>query len=282
MSMKIGVILPAAGMGKRFAASASGEAKSKIELPLAGRPVFQRAIELFCNRPDVVQIIMAVHPDQVEAFRFKWGDKLELLGVTLIAGGTVERWQTVQRAIDSLADDCTHVAVHDAARPLTSAKLIDRVFAAAAAHDAVIPGASVNGTLKRVADVEAASESPADPLDAILGNAGQSKPAARKVVATVDRSNLVEVQTPQIFKRSLLVRAYAQISTDAAAAGITDDAGLVERLGETVYVVEGEATNLKVTRPDDMALAEAIARDRDAQAKSTLSAKRLFANLEED
>jgi len=276
--MKISVILPAAGVGKRFASSAGGESRSKIELPLAGRPVFQRAIELFTKRSDVVQIILAVHPEQVEAFRFKWGDKLELLGVTLIAGGTVERWQTVQRALDALHADCTHVAVHDAARPLTSDALIDRVFAAGTVHDAVIPGSPVNATLKRVVEAEPASDA-SDPLDAILGNAGKTLPAMRKVIETVDRANLVEVQTPQFYERALLLRAYAQISNDAAARGITDDAGLVERLGESVYVVDGEPTNLKVTRPDDMTLAEAIVNHRDAKAKSSLGAKRLFADL---
>ncbi len=270
--MKISVILPAAGLGKRFA---DAEGRNKIELDLAGKPVFLRALELFLNRPTVGQIILAVNPDALEDFQFRWGDKLAFHGVTIVAGGRVERWETVLRALAAVRDSCTHAAIHDAARPLTSAALIDRVFEAATRYPAVIPGLPVASTLKRLAAVTSPLD--ADPLDTILGSAGAKKIEVKQVVATVDRADLVEVQTPQIFELSLLKRAYEPlVSGKRDGRGITDDAGLVEALGETVHVVAGESTNLKITRPEDLKLAQAYIAANDQKTASAMAKKRLF------
>lgn len=284
--MKIAVILPAAGVGKRFAAAATTGAEpatlSKIEMNLAGKPVFLRAIELFLNRPIVGQIILAVNPDSVDDFRFRWGDKLAFHNVDVVAGGKAERWETVLKALDAVRADCTHAAIHDAARPLTSASLIDRIFETAAKHAAVIPGLNVAATLKRVAD-DVASEEEADPLDAILGGGGKTTIKVRRVVETVDRSDLVEVQTPQVFELALLRRAYEQITSGKLSdrRAITDDAGLVERMGERVYVVDGESINLKITRPDDMKLAEAFLTGHERIEATKSARKRLFNDLDD-
>ncbi len=280
--MKIAVILPAAGLGKRFQDTSAADplnlaGRSKIELDLAGKPIFLRAIELFLNRPLITQIILAVNPDAVSDFQFRWGDKLAFHGVTLVPGGTAERWETVLKALAAVQPQCTHAAIHDAARPLASPQLIDRVFAAAERFAAVIPGAPVNATLKKVTDDPAAAAQDADPLDSILGGAGKSAMLVRRVVRTVDRADLIEVQTPQVFALPLLRRAYEQITSGKlSGAGITDDAGLVESLGEAVYVVEGESTNLKITRPDDLKLADAYLRATQQQTQASLGKKRLF------
>lgn len=265
--MKIAVILPAAGLGKRFSSSENAGASNeknaaasldaglapttKIEASLAGQPVFVRAIELFLNHPQVGQIILAVNPDRVDEFTFRHGDKMRFHNVTIVPGGRKERWETVAKALAAVDDSCTHVAIHDAARPLTSDATIRRVFEAAQTHDAVIPGLPVSSTLKRTTTVTP----PADPLDDIFGSAGKAVTELRKVVETVDRSDLVEVQTPQVFEINLLRKAYASL-TDGK--GITDDAGLVESLGQTVYVVQGDSANLKITRPEDLQLAQAL------------------------
>ncbi|MCX5659069.1 MAG: 2-C-methyl-D-erythritol 4-phosphate cytidylyltransferase [Planctomycetota bacterium] len=286
--MKIAVILPAAGMGKRFgqasgAASAAdllgaGAGVSKIELDLAGKPVFVRSIELFAGLAVVGQILLAVNPDAIDDFRFRWGDKAGFHGVTLVAGGRAERWETVLKALAAVDRSCTHVAVHDAARPLASSRLIDRVFDAAERYPAVIPGMPVNATLKKVVDAEAGN----DPLDAIFGEAGKANAKVRRVVATVDRSDLVEVQTPQVFEIGLLRRAYAQITEGKVTGkGITDDAGLVEALGEPIHVVEGEATNFKITRPDDLKLADAWVRATEQKTRAEIGRKRLFKDDDE-
>lgn len=279
--MKIAVIIPAAGAGTRFGdapetGAATSGGPSKIEIDLAGRPVFMRSIELFLNRHEVGQIILAVNPDAIDDFKFRWGDKLGFHGVKVIPGGTVERWETVSKALDTIDDNCTHVAVHDAARPLATSKLIDDLLDAAAKHNAVVPGLPVSATLRRVANDESGAAEE-DPLDAILGSAGKPSYSVRRAVEPVDRTNVVEIQTPQFFEIDLLRRAYAQIGS-IDTSSITDDAGLVESLGESVFVIDGESTNLKITHPADAELAQALIEKRESKSKVDLAKKRLFAD----
>lgn len=285
MGMKIAVIIPAAGQSKRFHAGVSTGSNppgSKIEMDLAGRPVFLRAVELFLRRPLVGQIILAVNPDELDNFRFRWGDKLTFHGVKVVPGGRQERWETVLGALSAVDSDCTHVAIHDAARPLTSAALIDRVFEAAQQHPAVIPGLPVAATLKKVQPL-AQPQLQADPLDAILGSAGKPVHALQQVMQTVDRTNLVEVQTPQIFELQLLRRAYAPIAQGKhSGQGVTDDAALVEAMGQTVVVVEGEAINFKITRPEDLNLARIIVTATAQKQAAELAKKRLFKDEDDD
>lgn len=280
MTMQVAVIIPAAGSGTRFNdAAVTLGGKSKIEQDLAGKPVFLRAIEIFLHNPRVAQIILAVNPGEISDFQVRWGDKLAFHNVKIVPGGKKERWETVLRALETVADDCTHVAVHDAARPLASAALVNRVFDAAARVDAAIPAVPVTATLKKVtSDDEATGTQPADPLDAILGNAGKPDMSPARVLETIDRRDFVEVQTPQVFAVDLLRRAYANLANAAETTLITDDAMLVEQLGETVWVVDGESTNVKITRPDDMKTAEALATVAEREKSAGLGAKRLFAD----
>jgi 2-C-methyl-D-erythritol 4-phosphate cytidylyltransferase len=280
--MNASVILPAAGSGTRFAQGSPESALNKIELDIAGKPVFLYAVELFIQRPDVGQVILAVAPDQLADFAMRWGDKLGFLGVQLVPGGETERWQTVANAMKSVPDDATHIAVHDAARPLASHALIDRVFSAAARFDAVIPGCDVGSTLKRVGQADA-TDTIDDPINAILGSAGKAEDPARPVIETVDRKQLVAVQTPQVFNAALLRRAYQQIADGGVdPAKITDDAQLVEALGETVYIVQGEPANLKITHPGDAELAQALLEKRQQSHAGDLARKRLFGDDDDD
>ncbi|MFW6059348.1 MAG: IspD/TarI family cytidylyltransferase [Phycisphaeraceae bacterium] len=288
--MSIAVILPAAGAGTRFNDSgpASEPVRSKVETELAGKAVFLRAVELFFSHEDVSQVLLAVHPERVDEFKQRWGDRLGLLGVEVVAGGTAERWETVAKAIKHVRDECTHIAVHDAARPMASDAMITRVFETAKRYHAAIPAVAVTGTLKRVEpmEAEATATGMADEarIDDILGGAG--KPSAgpvQRVVETVPREALVEVQTPQVFDRDLLERAYAQITAGGLdATGITDDASLVERLGEPVAVVEGDPLNLKITHAQDMELAEAVLTAREAKQAAELGKKQLFGDIDEE
>ena len=273
--MRITTILPAAGQGKRFGKVAPG--RSKLEIDLRGRPVFLRAAEAFLDRPDVTKVILAVDPAGLEEFKFKWGDQLGFRGIQIVAGGRQERWETVLLALAAVDDDCTHVAIHDAARPLVSRQMIDRVFDAAERFDAVIPAVPVSATLKRVVEADAADQAEADPIDAILGTSSADQTPMQRVTETIDRTDLVEVQTPQIFELALLRRAYAQLEDGTIApAGVTDDAALIEALGEPVYVVEGEVTNLKVTRPADIDLVRAVLSLTSKQDAEWRSKKRLL------
>ena len=257
--MNIAVIIPAAGASRRYlqASAALGEAgRSKLDEDLGGRPVLHRTVELFTKRAEVGLIIVAgpAEAGALAQFRLRHADKLGLLGVRICAGGETHRYETVRNALAQIPADAgvTHVAVHDAARPCPSEALLDRIFAAAERHPAVIPGVDVADTLKRV-HPEPLEDAAPDPLAAILGASAAAKESARAVRETVDRSNLVAVQTPQVFELGLLRRAYEQSDLSS-----TDDAQLVERLGERVIVVEGEATNIKITRPADLHLARMI------------------------
>lgn len=142
--------------------------------------------------------------------------------------GGIRRRDSVAAGVEALPDDAEFALVHDAARPLASPGLVKRVVAALGdGHVAVVPGVPVRDTLKRVAD-------------------GQ-------VVATIDRTGLVAVQTPQGFRLDVLRAAHAADDEDA-----TDDAALVERTGGTVTVVAGEEHNLKITYPGDLRIAAAV------------------------
>lgn len=257
--MKLAVIIPAAGFSSRYAEALKAEtatdlARSKLDEDLGGRPVLQRTVELFTNLDAVSTIIVAgPHEPQAYAeFRQRYADKLGLLGVKICQGGKTHRYETVKAALALVEADVTHVAVHDAARPCTPQELLDRLMDAAGKYAAVIPGVDVPDTLKRVGERET-DDRDVDPLDAILGDAGKKNTRVREVESTVDRSRLVAVQTPQVFRADLLKKAYAQPDLTS-----TDDAQLVEKLGERVTVVQGDPRNIKITRPSDLHLARSI------------------------
>ena len=222
---KVSVIICAAGASARF-----GGDKKKPFVELGGRAAFLRSIECFSQRDDVVQTILAVAPEAEEFVRLKWGPTLSFYGVQLSLGG-VERAETVAAAIEKVDSEAQLIAVHDAVRCCLTQEWIDRVFEKAAATGAAILACPVNGTLKRV--------------------------CGGLVAETVDRADLWESQTPQVFEAGLLRKAYANLKK-LRADSITDDAMLVEALGHKIAVVEADFTNLKITRKSDVPIAEAI------------------------
>jgi 2-C-methyl-D-erythritol 4-phosphate cytidylyltransferase len=217
--------------------------------------VLLRTVELFTRRDEVKSIIVAGPPDELDDFRMRYGAQLGFHGVQIVAGGKTERWETVRNALAVVPSDATHVAVHDAARPGASDELLGRVFEAAKVHPAVIPGLPVADTLKRVSEQTIRAEEEDAIADMILGESAEAATSKGRIVeSAIDRARVVAVQTPQVFEISLLRRAYAQPDL----SGATDDAGLVERLGERVLVVDGEFRNLKITVPDDLAVMRAL------------------------
>lgn len=265
-AMKVALIIPAAGASRRY--TGAGAVRSKLDEDLGGRPVLQRTIELFAKHESISPLIGSIivagphDADSLDEFKLRHADRIGLMGGIIIRGGETHRYETVAAALAALSkapggSDCTHAAIHDAARPCTSPELIERIFAAAEKYVAVIPAVEMSDTIKRTA-IDTNVEEERDPLAAILGpdpDLGQTKKSKglKYVRETLNRDHVVRVQTPQIFELSLLKRAYAQ--KDLAS---TDDAQLVERLGERVVVVEGEALNIKITRPEDLRLARAI------------------------
>jgi len=220
---RFSVILPAAGKSTRF-----GDARRKKPfVELKGRPVWVRTAEAFVNRDDVVQTLVCVAPEDLDWFKEKFAPNLAFMNVEIVTGGE-SRADSVQNALARVTADVDFVAVHDAARPLIAKKWIDMVFAAAEKTGAAIPAVPLSSTIKRV--------------------------DGEQIVATVDRSGLWAAQTPQVFARQILLDAYAK--RDGFEA--TDEAQLVERIGQPVAVVEGWTMNLKITTQDDFRMAEAL------------------------
>lgn len=250
--MKVAVIIPAAGASSRYAAA--GGLRSKLDEDLGGKSILQRTVELFTKVVRAATIIVAgpAQPAAASEFRLKHGDRLGLMGAQLVIGGAEHRYESVQNALKAVDPDCTHIAVHDAARPCISLELIERLFDAAEDYPAVIPAIPVPDTIKRVSKSEERMGK-TDNIAAILGISENSLPPLRFVDQTVDRTGMYLVQTPQVFAADLLRRAYAQADLTS-----TDDASLVERLGERVVVIDGEARNIKITFPADLDLARAI------------------------
>ena len=227
--------------------------RSKLDEDLGGRSVLRRSVELFRGRAEVCAVIVAGPREDAAfaAFSERHGDTLSVLGCVVVRGGARDRWETVREALAAVPEDATHIGVHDAARPVTPGSGIDRVFAAAERVDAVIPGVEVDATVKRVGEVIA--DDRADPLAGILGGAPEAREIGRVVESTLERRGLMLVQTPQVFERRVLERAYAQADLSG-----TDDATLVERLGERVVCVPGDVRNVKITRAGDVELARVL------------------------
>lgn len=215
-------IVPAAGRGERL-----GPGTPKALRTLAGQPILLHAVRNLATARDIDIIVVAVPEDSVEESRAMLAG-IEL-PITIVSGGET-RQDSVARALLALPPEVDVVLVHDAARPLVPADVVDRVAAAVrAGAQAVIPTLGVVDTIKEV-DGEGV------------------------VRATLDRSRLQAVQTPQGFARDVLQQAHG--SSDGGDA--TDDAGMVERMGVSVHTVPGHEEAFKITRPLDLVLAEAI------------------------
>lgn len=170
---------------------------------------------------------------------FEWteivvvGNEIALKGTTkvIFVEGGATRQASVRNGVLALSE-CDRVWIHDGARPFVSPELMARLMGASETVEAVVPGLAVRETLKRVSE--------------------------GCVLETVDRSDLVAIQTPQVFSYERLVRAYGKIGD----AIYTDEAGIFEAIGETVSVVHGDARNIKITYPEDLAIACALAEGR--------------------
>ena len=216
------VIMPAAGKSSRF----HDKNYKKPFAPLANRPVWLHSAERFLGRDDVKQLLLVISPEDREYFQSRFAANVAILGIDVIEGGS-ERAESVAKALARVKPGIDYVCVHDAARPLIVDEWITAVFDAAEKSGAAILATPVSNTLKRVGP-------------------------NRAIQDTVSREGLWEAQTPQVFRRQLLLDAHARRGDFQA----TDDAQLVERLGHTVTVVPGSTINIKITTREDLRLAE--------------------------
>ncbi|HTM01273.1 MAG TPA: 2-C-methyl-D-erythritol 4-phosphate cytidylyltransferase [Candidatus Omnitrophota bacterium] len=225
--MELAVILAGAGEGRRMEGRGP-----KLLLDLAGKTLLERAAAPFLAHAAVTEIVAVVPEALLGAARDALAQvpRERVVGARALAGGAT-RQESVRLGLESLDPRASYVAVHDVARPLATAALIERVFAAAREHGAAIPALPIRDTVKEV--------------------------EGDHVTRSVPREKLVGAQTPQIFSRAILARAHAQERTTPDA---TDDAALVEALGLPVHVVAGEPSNLKITEPTDLIVALALLR----------------------
>ncbi|MEI8194660.1 MAG: 2-C-methyl-D-erythritol 4-phosphate cytidylyltransferase [Phycisphaerae bacterium] len=239
-SHPFGIIIPAAGSGTRFGGG------DKLLTALGSQTVLQRSVALFVNRPDVSHLILVTARDRFATYQQHLSGVLEQaqrargnagpVVLTLVEGGR-ERWESVLLGLRALPANVDYVGIHDAARPLTPAAVIDAAFAGALRHGGSVPCVAEPATLKRTAVGEGYD---------------------RLVTATVDRAGLYQAQTPQCFKRAQLLAAYESLLAAGTIAGVTDDAQIFEKAGLTVAATLGAATNLKITTPEDVKLAQAL------------------------
>lgn len=223
-------LIVAAGSGERL-----GAGGPKALVPVAGRPMYEYSLDAFRAASTIGRIVVAVPPGRTADFQAA----LDPAGGESLVDGGSARSLSVANALaelDAGQVECDIVAVHDAARPVVDPELIDEaveLLAGSPEADAVIAAAPVTDTVKRVG-------------------------AGGRVEQTLDRSELRAVQTPQVFRRSALVRAIAEGDAENA----TDDASLIEEAGGSVVVIESPSFNIKVTVPEDLAIAEALMADR--------------------
>ena len=219
------MIVVAGGRGVR-AAGADGIPKQYR--PIGGVPMLARAIRPFATHPRVAGVVAVLPPGDV-ASPPAWLVEAGGPGLVVVAGGPT-RQESVANGLAAIPAGVGIVLVHDAARPFVDRKLIDRVIAVAECGAVAVPALPLAETVKET-------------------------DAAGLVVRTVPRERLVAVQTPQAFPRATLETAHLRFRGEPPA---TDDAALCERLGAAVRVVAGSARNIKVTRPEDFRLAEAL------------------------
>jgi 2-C-methyl-D-erythritol 4-phosphate cytidylyltransferase len=217
---KVSALIVSAGQGKRM-----GGRISKQYLEVAGRPLLAYTLEKFQAHPLIEDIVVVTREEERAYCRQEIIEKYRFTKVSKIVSGGKERQDSVYRGLLALPEDTEWVAVHDGVRPLVSLEVITRVVEAALTKGAAIVGVPAKDTIKVVT-------------------------SEQMVLETPPRQTLWHIQTPQVFKKELLVRAYEEALASSWAG--TDDASLVERLGVPIFVVQGEYDNLKITTPEDL------------------------------
>ncbi|EKY25609.1 2-C-methyl-D-erythritol 4-phosphate cytidylyltransferase [Clostridium celatum] len=222
----ISAIILAGGKGKRMGASVS---KQFIELK--GKPIIYYTIKKFEENKNIDNIVVVLPPDEVSYFKEEILKKYSLKIDKIVLGGT-ERQDSVYNALKSIADTETDIVlIHDGARPFISNRIINDGIKYANEYGAAAPGVMPKDTIK-------------------------VKNENNFSINTPDRSSLVAIQTPQVFKYKEILKCHEKVKVNKEAD--TDDTMVVEKYGYKVYLYEGEYTNIKVTTPEDLILGEML------------------------
>ncbi len=224
--MRVVAVVASAGIGKRL--------KNKIAKPLVdlnGKPILIHTLKNLSKSNLIQEIVLVVNKAYLDVFRKKI-KQFGLGKVKSIVSGGATRSKSVANGLKAVGKDCDLVLIHDGARPFISIKSINAVIKTAKKSGCAILAVPIKSTVKRI---EARS---------------------LEVVATLNRDFLWEVQTPQVFKKDLITKSYEKLQ----GLDFSDDAALLERLGRKVKVVMGSYSNIKITTPEDLAIAQVIAR----------------------
>lgn len=216
----VAAILPCAGQGKRM-----GSKVSKPYIEIWGRPLVTYTLDAFQAHPHIDEIVMVVRKEDLDYCRKNIVDKYRFTKVKAVVAGGKERQDSIFLGMSLLDEKTEWVVVHDGARPLVTKEILERALKTAWQKGSAVVGVPAKDTIKKVNDDLTVSETP-------------------------ERKTLWQVQTPQIFRKETLLNAYEQSTLNNWQ--VTDDASLVEKLGEKVYMVKGEYTNIKVTTPEDI------------------------------
>lgn len=228
----VSVIFPAAGQGTRMKAG-----RNKVLLELFGKPILLRTLETFSGLPEVGELIVVTGREEMAEVRAML-ERAKHLKPWQLAEGSTERQYSIQNGLKLVAQETDLILVHDAARPLITPEVIRRVIEGARQQGGAIAAVPEKNTVKIVDD-------------------------EGLVVSTPPRKSLWAVQTPQGFRKDILLEANARAEAEGFLG--TDDASLVERLGNPVKVVMGDYRNIKITTPEDMVTAEAFLRQMEEE-----------------
>lgn len=224
MDIRLALIVPAAGSGTRMNLD-----KNKILLEIDGKPVIRRTLEAFSGARGLEEVIIVCKPEErvliSDAIGEASEDKLLCKLRIKFADGGSTRQESITNGLKLVDSNMTHVIVHDGARPFIKKKHIGSAIEEAIKHRASAVGVRVKDTIKSV-----------DPQFMIVG--------------TVDRSALWQIQTPQIFEKGLLLKAYEKAALEGFVG--TDDCSLVENMGVKIKIVEGDYHNIKITTIEDV------------------------------
>jgi len=231
MQHKAVAIVPSAGLGRRF-----GEGRNKPFATLGGKPVLIWALEALEKMPEISEIIPVLKETDMQAGRelFK---NYKITKVMRIALGGKERQDSVFNGLHFIKDNGSVILIHDGARPFLEPKTVRRALKALSGCDGVVIGLPPKDTIKEI--------------------------EGELIRLTLKRDTLIAVQTPQIFFYQPLLAAYEMAMRESFYA--TDDAALVERNRGRIKVVKGEYTNIKITTPEDLVIAEAFLKMRGEQ-----------------
>jgi 2-C-methyl-D-erythritol 4-phosphate cytidylyltransferase len=221
--MKADAVIVSAGKGLRFM-----EGKKKQFHFLAGKPILVHTLDKFETCPLIRSILLVVGQEDMDYCLKEVVEKYRFQKVSQIVPGGKRRQESVKNGIDALPKDADMVAIHDGVRPFVTKAMIEDTIHSAARYGAVVLAMPVKDTIK------------------------MSNPDGT-VLKTLDRESLWQIQTPQTFQVNVIKEAYYRAAEDGFVG--TDDASLVERLGMKVHILPGSYTNIKITTPEDLFLA---------------------------